>query len=213
MELDQLKYQLNRKLETAHLNKSAEDIAALLKKRTRSVVQKLKGSVRFELICALVFLFAMGYVAVTTRFWALKIYFGVFSILCAVFAVFLAYLLQRINQLGNTILPVKSNLERLQLIVKEFVKRYFQFSMALLPICFVFSVLLSHTEPIRIPQVEKMASRIFSAPWQLWMFLIGYMISLAIFVYFFTKWYLKKLYGNYLAELGKCICELEEQPA
>ena len=36
------------------------------------------------------------------------------------------------------------------------------------------------------------------------------LLSLGIYgMYHFTKWYLKKLYGNYLNELKQCILELQ----
>jgi hypothetical protein len=51
---------------------------------------------------------------------------------------------------------------------------------------------------------------VFTARWQVMLFLGVYMIVLAISVYYFTKWYLKKLYGNYLNELKQYIAELDQ---
>ena len=82
-------------------------------------------------------------------------------------------------------------------------------TMALLPVCFVFSIFLSNAEPIEIPEIDKFAIHYFSARWQVLVFLGVYMIVLGIVLYYFTKWYLKKLYGNYLEELRKYIGELE----
>ncbi len=210
MDLDELKYQLNHKLSTDHARKSAMDIAALLKKKTHSLIGKLKRSLWIEIVCCIIFLIPMGYVGLCSDHWSLRIYFGTFAILMAAFMLLLIYLLRRIDQLGRTNMPVKSNLQTIVNILEEFVKRYFQFCMALIPICFTFSFLVSIKDPIRIPQVEKVATRLFTAPWQLYTFLAVYMIGLAVSVYYFTRWYLKKLYGNHIAQLKECINELRE---
>ena len=57
MELDELKYQLNKQLETEHVSKSASDIAFLLHAKSKSIVDKIKQSliieIFFELHCFL----------------------------------------------------------------------------------------------------------------------------------------------------------------
>ncbi|HPH24581.1 MAG TPA: hypothetical protein PLW32_11900, partial [Chitinophagaceae bacterium] len=40
-------------------------------------------------------------------------------------------------------------------------------------------------------------------------FLIVYLIVLSVGIYYFTKWYIKKLYGLYLDQLQSCINDLE----
>lgn len=210
MDLDELKYQLNHKLSTDHAVKSVVDIAALLKKKTHSIIGKLKRSLWIEITCCIIFLIPLGYIGFFSGHWSLRIYFGSFAILMAAFMLLLIYLLRRIDQLGRTNMPVKNNLQTIVNILEEFVKRYFQFSMALIPICFTFSFLLSIKDPIRIPQVENVATRLFTAPWQLYSFLAVYMTGLAVGVYYFTRWYLKKLYGNYIIQLKQCIHELGE---
>ena len=50
MDLDELKYELKNKLSTDHAGISDEDIAALLSKKTGSIVGKLKKSLWMEIL-------------------------------------------------------------------------------------------------------------------------------------------------------------------
>jgi hypothetical protein len=119
--------------------------------------------------------------------------------------------LRRTIKLSATTLPVKSNLQTIVHIIEEFNRRYFQFSMALLPICFTFSFILGYNEPKHIPEVDRFAKSLFSARWQVIVFAVVYVLALSIGVYYFTKWYLRKLYGRYIDQLKECIRELGEE--
>lgn len=210
MELDELKFELRNKLATDHASKSNADIAALMKKKANSVISKLKRSLWIEIVSCVVCLLAMGYVTLVTPYWSLRIYFGVFTVVTVAFMILLLYLLRRTSTLSGTPMPVKSNLETIAHILEEFVRRYFQFIMALIPICITFAFLLSYQDPVRIPELDKVADQLFSARWQVYAFSVGYIIVLVVGVYYFTKWYLKKFYGKYLTQLNSCISELQE---
>lgn len=210
MELDELKYQLNQKLATDHASRSNADISVLLKKKTHSVIGKLKRSLIFEMVLCILFFVAMLYVCFVTDYWSIRLYFGVFAVLIFLMTFVLYYLYRRTNELSDSDRPIKNNLQTLVSLLEEFVKRYFQFTMALLPVCFMFSMILSYVDPVEIPQIEKFSVKVFTSRWQVSVFLGLYMITLAVSVYYFTKWYLKKLYGNYLNELKQYIAELDQ---
>lgn len=210
MELDELKYQLNQKLTTDHASRSNADISALLKKKTHSVISKLKRSLIIEMVLCVLFFTAMLYVCFVTSYWSIRLYFGAFTIITILMVFVLYYLYRRTSALSNSDQPIKNNLQTLVGLLEEFVKRYFQFTMALLPVCFMFSLILSYVDPVEIPEIEKFSVNVFTARWQVMVFLGLYMIALAVSVYYFTKWYLKKLYGNYLNELKQYIAELDQ---
>jgi hypothetical protein len=210
MELDELKYQLNQKLATDHASRSNADLSVLLKKKTHSVISKLKRSLIIEMVLCILFFAAMLYVCFITNYWSVRLYFGVFTVLTVLMTFVLFYLYRRTSTLSNSDQPIKNNLQMLVGLLEEFVKRYFQFTMALLPVCFMFSMILSYADPVEIPEIEKFSVKIFTARWQVMLFLGLYMITLAVAVYYFTKWYLKKLYGNYLQELKQYITELDQ---
>jgi amino acid transporter len=210
MELDELKYQLNQRLATDHASRSNVDISALLKKKTYSVISKIKRSLIIEMVLCILFFTAMLYVCFITDYWSIRVYFGVFTVLTVLMTFVLYYLYRRTDTLSDSDRPIKANLQTLVGLLEEFVKRYFQFTMALLPVCFMFSMILSYADPVEIPEIEKFSVKVFTARWQVMVFLGVYMIALAISVYYFTKWYLKKLYGNYLNELKQYIAELDQ---
>ena len=56
MDIDELKIQLKNKLSTDHAARSQSDFAALLTNRTRSVIDKLKNSLWFEIYSCIIIL-------------------------------------------------------------------------------------------------------------------------------------------------------------
>ena len=211
MELDELKSLINQKLSTDHTGRSAADIEALLTKKTVFVIDKLKRSLRIEIICCIVVIAGFTYLGVAGPYHSFHLYFSVFVVLSVVFLGIIIYLLRRTNQLSATALPVKSNLQTIVTLIEEFTKRYFQFTMALIPVCFVFAFILGYTDPDHIPTVDSFAQKYFSAVWQIILFAMGYMALLTVGIYYFTKWYLRKMYGRIADQLKECIKELGEE--
>jgi hypothetical protein len=209
MELDELKYQLKNRLASEHAGVSGRDIGEILGKKATSITDNLKRSLRFEIICSILVLIGFAVVSVVTSYQSFRIYFGVFSVFTVGFIILLFYLLRRTTRLSAAILPVKSSLQSIVNILEEFMKRYFQFTMALIPICTVFAYILGYTEKARIPAVDHFANSHIDIAWKVIAFLVIYMGAMGVGVYFFTKWYLKKLYGKYVVQLKDCIAELE----
>lgn len=213
MELDELKLQLKNKLnEQQQHQKSDAEFLLLLKKNTQSVISKIQRSLWFEIIFGIIFIFIFAYLAWITQKSSMSIYFGVFSIFCLLFSILLWFLLKKVKHLGDTSTPVKQNLIAIHAILKEFVKRYFQFTMSLIPICLVFSGYLGYRDAangVVIDELDRFSAS-FDSKDKMIVFLIIYVLVFSVAVYFFTKWYIKKLYGNYLNRLEGYINELEE---
>ena len=211
MELDELKNQIRNKLATDHAGRSDADISSLLNRRTVSVIDKLKRSLWFEIFtCILVILFFAGF-GIFSKWNSLRIYFSVFALLAIAFLVIIIYLLRRINELGGTTLPVKSNLQTIVKIIEDFTRRYFQFTMALIPVCFVFAAVLGYSDRQPVPQIDHFLDNHHSLGLGMILTIVLiYVLIFSVIVYYFTKWYLKKLYYNYLTQLRACIDELQE---
>ena len=212
MELDDLKTLINQKLATDHTNRSAEDIRDLLNHRTASVIDKLKRSLWIEIICCIIGILLFAGISIMGHYRSLRIYFSVFTILAMVFLGIVVHLLRKTEKLSASALPVKSNLQTIVLLIQEFSKRYFQFTMALLPVCFTFSLVLGYTdhEKINIPQLDKLVLFYLGSGWKIIVFVIVYLAGLSVALYYFTRWYLRKLYSRYIDQLKDCIAELEE---
>lgn len=212
MELEDIKNLLNRKLENEQVNKSANDIAVLLHKKTSSVITKLKKSLLFEIVFTVVAVLIFAYISIFTKYNSIQIYFTFFTVLLLAMIVVLILLYKKINTLSKAHLnkPIKQNLESIHKILNEFIKRYFQLTMLLIPVCFIFSAYLGYQDGkkgITITEIEKF-ELLFQTKEQLNIFLIVYIIVFCLVAYYFTKWYLNKLYGRYLKNLEECIKEL-----
>jgi hypothetical protein len=212
MELDELKIQLQQKLNTADTQKSDADISMLLTKKTKSIVDKLKRNLLLEIVFSVVFIIAFGYVALFAKHPSFKIYFTVFTIVMFIFLCVQYFLLQKINRLSNTILPIKQNLITIHSTIKEFVKRCFQFTMALIPICTLLSGYLGYQDGKNGETIEAFDTfiNVFSSHKSVLIFLSIYLVVFSIGMYYFTKWYLNKLYRKYLVQLQVCINDFED---
>lgn len=210
MNLDELKIQLNKKLETAQSFEMVVggDVSSIHQTKTNAITHKIKRSLITEIIFSIVFIAAFIVVCVFTKFHSIRLYFGVFSLVLILFTVILFYLLQRTNRLNTAVLPVVQNLKSLHKILNEFVKRYFQFTMLLIPVSLLFSSYLGYTDAKNHIESFNYFPVNITAKKQL-IFLSIFLIVFVVSMYYFTKWYLKKLYGNHLIQLKQMIEQLE----
>ena len=209
MNLDDLKIQLNKKLEGSQSFEMIVGSATSLHKiKTTSIASKIKNSLITEIIFGVVFILAFLYVCIITKYSSIRIYFSVFTVVLALFLLLIFYLLKRTNDLTASSLPVIENLKCLHSLLSEFVKRYFQFTMLLIPICLVFSGYLGYTDAKNNIDSFNILPDTINTKKQI-IILSIFMVLFFVLMYFFTKWYLKKLYGNHLLQLKQMIDQLE----
>lgn len=212
MELDELKSLINERMERVHAAKSSADIALFLGRKTQSVVGKIKRSLVIEMMVSAVFTILCIAVAVFGAYTSLRIYFAIFAVVCALFIPLLYLLLKKTNKLSSAALPVKSSLQTLVNLIREYIKRYFQLTMAIIPISLIIAFLLGYADEnlydskINNPFIPNL----IDSPLKISL-LIGYLIIFSTAMYYFTRWYLRKLYGNYIIQLEMLIKELEEK--
>ncbi|MEP7319126.1 MAG: hypothetical protein ABI921_10300 [Panacibacter sp.] len=211
MELDDLKILLKEQPATMHVVKSADDIAVLLSSKTKSIIGKLRRNLKIEIIACVVFTIPCVAVAIFSAYTSLRIYFGIFAVIFLLFLPLLIMLLKKTNEFRSTALPVKSNLQSLVNLMQEFVKRYFQFTMALIPISLLMSFLLGYNDATS-HQPDMSDTFLLTFNWSVLKitFVVVYILAFVLAAYYFTRWYIKKLYGNYLEQLQLLIKELEE---
>ena len=202
MNLDDLKIQLNKKIEDTAVPVGEGQLAQLLKRSSQSLVSKLKHSLVLELIISIVFTLGCFVASFYDHQWSLRIYFGIFVFVGLAFSLVLFYLLNRIKQLNDQPLPVKENLKAVVRIMQEYKKHYFRFSVALMPVCIFLAFWLSYKEQ---PDYTLQ-----------WLQSHAVLISVLIIIvcagiYYFNKWYLDKLYGRYIMELKNNLAELEDE--
>jgi len=202
MELDDLK-DLWKKGGPDFKPKDAEEIALMLKGRSKSIVDKLKRSVWFELIFTLLAGVALLIYALTLESGALK--WTSISIL-VLFVVYIFYYIKKLSLLnrfdpGND--NLKATVETLTTNLTSYLRFYKRSYTMLYPVYFVLGILFGGLE-----RGTEHFIRAFSKPSS-----IGYVVALALFFFFsstwLTNWYLKKLYGNHLEKLKTLTRELQ----
>lgn len=211
MDLDELKSQLNQKLATDHAERSAGDLAQLLQKRTTSIVGKLKRSLLFEIRLSVPFIILFLGIAILGTNPVYRGFFAVFSLVVIITFLFLVYLYRTTKRIGDTPLPVKENLQVIVNIIDEFVKRCFQAAIILVPVC--VALMAAGQYYYRDPHSATFNlshNRWITTPTRMLVFLVSYTVVFTIAMYFFAKWYLRKMYGRYTEQLRNCIRELEE---
>lgn len=207
MELDELKILFKENYNSTQAIKSTAEISLLLNRKTQSVISKIKRSLLIELIACIVFTLACAIIAMLTNLDYMRIYFLIFGAVWLLFLPVLWFLLQKTNRLSRFSLPVKSNLESIVKILKEYITRYFQLTMALIPITLAVVLMLGYDD--KSINLDNPFYLNFSTKQVI--FIIAYIVLFSVGMYYFTKWYLKKLYGNYIHQLEQLIKELEEE--
>lgn len=211
MELDELKLLLNAKPEMLVSEKSVTEIRALLNKKTQSVLGKLSRSLWIELTASAAFTIILLVTAFYTAYSSLRIYSIIFAVLCFLFLPVILVLLKRVNALALSALPVKNNLQQLHQVLRQFVRLYFQLTMALIPVATILAGWLGYHDQLIINQQSPAADVMQNSEAIKYIIILTiYLLAFTVGMYFFTKWYLKKLYGNYLAQLQSLIKELED---
>lgn len=211
MNLDDFKIQLQQSLASTQSNKSEEDIKQLLHTKTNHIIHKIIRSLNFEIYSSVFFLIAFLGTGFVSKYSSIRIYFGSFGVLILAFLVVLYFLKQKTKKLSTSTLSVKQNLTQLYNLLTEFMKRYMQFTIGLLPIALVFSGYLGYSDAANGTNQDLYNSMpTFRSPTNLLWFTLAYLVVLFVAVYYFTKWYLNKLYGKHLKQLKELIDALEE---
>jgi hypothetical protein len=212
MELDELKYHLNKTVETDQLKSSAE-LYLILKRNATSVVRKLQRSLWIEVIANAIVLILFIWQALYNSLWSLRVYFGSFIVLSVAALLILTYLINKINRLNNTLLPVKQNLEQIYTIIHSYKVICFRLTMILVPFCLIFSLLLGYADAKYQAEIDYhfIIQKLGAKIWLLLGGLVIYILILGFCAYYFTKWWLNRLFGKYLLQLRELLNEFEDE--
>jgi len=200
MELDELKQQLNKRMEGNLQPHSADELSVMLKKQAASVVLKIRRNLWIELSLSVIFTIGCVIAITIISAWAyLTILIGS-AILGLIVSAILGFLIWKIGKLNSSTLSVKKNLETIISIIYRYVWLYFRFGIGSIPLCFGLAFWLSYYP------VDGVFKPINTE------ILLYMIVGLLIFSYLsfrFTKWYLRKLYGNYAEQLEILLQEIE----
>ena len=203
MELEELKYLFLQQNSTAKKKSSAGSIAAILKSRSAAPMARLKRNLLAELVMAILFCAFPVYILVSYPGYYIKALAIIFFFIAAFFAVKIAMLWKAIRRYETASYAIKQRLRLLIDILNRRARLYVQSTIIALPLLFGMAALLvqldnQHKDPLLFPATPRAA-------------LIAYFISASVWcaaMYFFTKWYVKKLYGQHINQLQSHLNEM-----
>lgn len=203
MELDDLKNKLNQKLAASGERK--EDLQAIIQGRSGQTIGRLKRSLIFEIaissvlaVLTLVLLFGSGNPNLRELSAFLFLY-------CVVFIGYMWRVWERVRRsdriYGYSMLEATKNIHD---TLSKYVKVCFLVSMLAIPVIWVIMIRFGMKES----KVKEGDPFLFFRELK-FLILLAWMVILSLFVYFLSRWYLRKLYGNHLDDLRNQIRELE----
>lgn len=201
MELDQWKHQLNDELSTSATDLSLQQISHLLHQRAGSLVHKVERGLRIELSISVFFTLCCMAAALLLNTWAYRMLFSGFALAGTILSVATAVLAVRTHRVSVATASVKQNLESVISIITQYTRLYLRTGIALFPVCFLLGFWLSYNDP---------AAGTKPIRWDLFGWMLLVVFAAATISYNVTRCYLKKLYGNHLAQLRAILKDLAD---
>lgn len=227
MDLDDLKKELNQSLE------QPIEIEAILDKipsqKSHLLIYKMKRSIIIEILLYILTLFWLIYESIYAISPALRIYCGTVSFLVLLVFPVLFSLHKKIGSYIVQSFEIKENLIELISLTKMYIRKYIIFTMVLLPICFMYSLVLSiiYASPessftpyiswysvlLNVTYIADSGQTITGSIQNNVLMVIGIVlliiIILSVLNYIFTKVYLHFFYGRYINQLESMLEEFE----
>jgi hypothetical protein len=201
MELEKLKEILNQS--TASKNEvSATSLQKILSTKSKSVIGKMKRNLLIELSIMVLF---YGYII----FKHFNQMMGLIWLLIIVELFYLIYFMIKYRLLNRLECPsceIKSNLKQQLNTLERLLRFYLWSGVLVVPVTILSACWIgyAYTSPGELPQ-EPSFLLLTSA------IILATTLLLCIPLYFFTKWYIRKLYGNYIEKLKMMMHELNEE--
>lgn len=199
MELDEFKQRIKGKVPEER-GQSADELGTYIRSRTVSSLQKIKRSMLFELIACGAFIAISIAIFIIYHISYVRVFCLLAIFLCCFLVAYLAALHRKISLYEKNMPAVREGLLQVIEIVETFTKLYFQFTMITLPIAFIFGLITGFLSLGGMKGFNwQKALFFYTCCFLFW----------SIIMYFFSKWYIRKLYGNYLAQLRDQIKDIE----
>lgn len=209
MELEQLKEMWNS-ADKQQTDSSAEELQALLRKKSQSPIAKMKRNLLIELVVVLV-LYTLIIV-----YYFLNFSGGMLALPVLLFVIGLVYVFYYIGK--NKLLKkmecnsceVKANLSMQVKTLEKYVRFYLVAGTAIFPLTMIVAscIILFYS-----PQSQQYPSALQSK--QFIVMFVGILIAAtALFtipVYYINKWYVRKLYGQHIERLKSIVDEMDEE--
>ena len=187
--------------------KNETEIASMLNGRSKSIVDKLKRSVWFEIIVTLIAGFGFLAYALNLEGGALKWTIISVLVLFASYTIYYVKKLMLLNRFNPANENLKGNIAHLIQKLTSYLRFYKRSYAILYPIYFFLGLLFGAIERgmdefLRIVTQSSVS-----------LYLLIFAVGFFVLSYSLTNWYFKKLYGNHLDKLKELLADLESTPA
>ena len=199
MELDNLKT-LWKEQELRENSAGEADILAMLQKRSKSPIAKMKRNLFWELIIILVMYTSM----ITYYMMADYGRFKELSLMLLIIVIpFILYYYKKnkiLTEMECVTCEVRSNLRRQVATLEKYIRFYFIAGSVLAAAAYFITGLIVNS---------KAGHEFLSNPQSIWTF-VGCGVILVIVMIFLNKWYVNKLYGQHVKRLKELLQQTEE---
>ena len=211
MELDHLKQQMNRQLENDTNWQPAEEIKVIIRKKSESVVQKIRRSLWMETIIGLFVNIPMAiyFSYKYPQLLQLKLVWIILFLIIATVPL-LGYLITQTYTSEKQSSSILDNLKRIHLLITGYCQLNLFLSILAVPIGYMLGLYLANSSDNssglmgvldNISQLSMKAKAIF----------IGELIFFELLFYYLLRRYLDYFYRQYLMKIKEMIRELESE--
>jgi hypothetical protein len=203
MEIEELKYLFLQQSSEAQKKSSAETIAAMLKRKSATQTAVLKRNLLIELVMAVLFSFFPVYILISYPAFYARALAILFLVAATFFAVKIIMLLKTIRRYDRTAYAIRQRLRLLVEILNRSARLYIQSTTIAFPLLFGIAALLIHLDNQNRDALLFLATGTGAV--------VVYVITSLLWcvaMYFVTKWYVKKLYGQHINQLQSHLNEM-----
>ncbi len=205
MELDDYKIAVDRKGPETFSQKGLPELSGYLRGQTLSSVDKIKRNLKLETgFAGLFFIFNGLMLFFFNHVFYLRIFTFLLLIFCLCFIYYVIKLLRYIQLQYTLDTTVTEQLVQYIHIIARFTRLYFQLTIVIIPLIFLTAFTAVYLDQARSGNFTLLFSsrtiRIY----------FGVSVGWSVMMYFFARWYIKKLYGNHLTQLKELLQELQE---
>jgi hypothetical protein len=202
MELEEIKSFLQKEVIKIHSSAPVE-ILAIIRKKSAGNINRLLQHIRLEIYMAIFFLATAIVMTLVLPGLFVRLIAAGISIYILFFIRYLAKLSRQVKNYQNFPVSTRSAILNITQLMDRFIQLYFICCMLIIPVLFTISLSFFFNEH---PGFRANPLELFRSPGFL-SFLAGF-FAWGAFMYFFSRWYIQKVYGQYLHELKILLQEL-----
>ncbi len=203
MELEELKNIWKSYTEEQGQQISPAEIKEMLSGRTQNAISKINRSIFLEVGLLLVMSFVFSITTLLVGQIEHQILFAMIMVICVLSGGYYFFKYRQINAVAITSDNLKNSLQKLIHVLDTFLKIYLYGSIIITPISFLTGFFYGFTLAGEDHTLQQ------AMQWEIIAISLGLTVIATLLMYPFMKWYIRRLYGNYLQELKTCMHELE----